>query len=311
MSCSTLPEIAASTVHLPPGPWVRVIDALCVRFPRIERATWLDRMARGRVLDGHGQPLSAESAFEPGMRVHYYREVAVEAPIEGIEQVLHVDDDLVVADKPPFLPVTPAGGYVTQTLLARLTARLGNDQLVPLHRIDRLTTGLVLFSANPATRGTYQALFRQQRITKDYHALAAPLPQLDFPLRRLSRIVAGTPFFRMCESAGAPNSETVIDVLERGERVWRYRLQPVSGKKHQLRVHMAVLGAPILNDPLYPELLASFEGQPVPDDPARPLQLLAQRLRFRDPLHGGERVFESRQQLPALDVLLDGARGRI
>jgi tRNA pseudouridine32 synthase/23S rRNA pseudouridine746 synthase len=308
MSGSPLPEIAASTVHLPPGPWTLVLDALCARFPRIARASWIDRMARGRVLDRHGEPLHADSLFERGMRVHYYREVATETPIDGIEQVLHVDDDLVVADKPPFLPVIPAGGFVTQTLLARLIARLGNDQLVPLHRIDRLTAGLVLFSANPATRGAYQALFREQRIEKIYQALAAPLPPLDFPLRRASRIVAGTPFFRMCESAGAPNSESVIEVLERGARVWRYQLRPVSGKKHQLRVHMAALGAPILNDPLYPQLISTSDAQPAPDDPARPLQLLAQGLRFCDPLHGGERRFESRQRLSALyDIAgLDG-----
>jgi tRNA pseudouridine32 synthase/23S rRNA pseudouridine746 synthase len=305
MSSSPLPEIAASTVHLPPGPWALVLDALCARFPRIARASWLDRMARGRVLDRHGRPLSADSAFEPGMRVHYYREVAAEAPIGGVEHVLHADADLVVADKPPFLPVTPAGGYVTQTLLARLSARLGNDQLVPLHRIDRLTAGLVLFSANPATRGAYQALFREQRIEKIYQALAAPLPQLDFPLRRCSRIVTGTPFFRMHESTGAPNSETLIEVIERGAHLWRYRLRPVSGKKHQLRVHLAALGAPILNDPLYPQLIEISEGQPAPDDPTRPLQLLAQGLRFRDPLHGGERQFESRQWLSALDALAD------
>jgi len=302
-------DIAPSTVHLPPGPWSLVLDALCARFPQIARATWIDRMARGRVLDRHAQPLHAGSAFEPGMRVHYYREVAAEAPIAGVEQVLHVDEDLVVADKPPFLPVTPAGGYVTQTLLARLIARLGNDQLVPLHRIDRLTSGLVLFSANPATRGAYQALFRRQRIAKVYQALAAPLPQLDFPLRRLSRIVAGTPFFRMCESAGESNSETLVEVLERGARVWRYRLQPVSGKKHQLRVHMAALGAAINNDPLYPQLIEGADGRPVRDDPTRPLRLLAQELRFCDPLHGGERRFESLQRLPALDSVVDPACG--
>lgn len=302
-------DIAPSTAHLPPGPWSLVLDALCARFPQIARATWLDRMARGRVLDRHGQPLHAESAFEPGMRVHYFREVAAETPIAGVEQVLHVDEDLVVADKPPFLPVTPAGGYVTQTLLARLTARLGNDQLVPLHRIDRLTAGLVLFSANPATRGAYQALFREQRIEKIYQALAAPLPQLDFPLRRVSRIVVGTPFFRMCESAGEPNSETLVEVLERGAGVWRYRLQPVSGKKHQLRLHMAALGAAISNDPLYPRWIEASDGRPVPDDPTRPLRLLAQELRFCDPLHGGERRFESLQRLPALKDLADLAGG--
>ncbi len=132
--------------------------------------------------------------------------------------------------------------------------RLGNPDLVPLHRIDRDTAGLVLFSANPATRDAYQSLFRHRRIHKRYEAIAPALPGLSFPLVHASRLEAGEPFFRMREVDGAPNSETRIDVIERGGALWRYALEPVTGRKHQLRVHMAALGAPIRNDRLYPQL---------------------------------------------------------
>lgn len=282
----------ASTVHLPPGPWTTVLDALCAHFSAIPRAQWLDRIARGRVLDGQGVAIGVDSPYRAGLRIHYYREVMDEAPIPFIETVLHVDEHLVVVDKPHFLPVIPAGSFVDQTLLRRLVRRLDNPQLVPLHRIDRATAGLVLFSANPTSRSVYQALFRERRIAKCYEALAEPLPEVAFPLWRRTRIVRGHPFFRMCEADGEPNSETRIEVIERGDSYWRYALYPMTGRKHQLRVHMAALGAPILHDSFYPEL----EGVGA-DDRGRPLKLLARRLGFVDPLTGEGRCFVSRLAL--------------
>jgi len=163
---------------------------------------------------------------------------------------------------------------------------------VPLHRIDRLTAGLVLFSTNPATRSRYQSLFREQQVDKYYEALAPALPQFGFPLVHRSRLLAGEPFFRMAECNGPANSETRVDVVDRGCPIWRYALSPVSGRKHQLRVHMASLGAPILNDPLYPELASGEE-----DDFDAPLKLLAKRIAFTDPLSGQTRRFESRLTL--------------
>ncbi|EIL89049.1 pseudouridine synthase [Rhodanobacter fulvus Jip2] len=295
----------ASTVHLPVGEWATVLDALCAHFASVGRAQWLDRIERGRVLDAQGQAITPHTPYRAGLRIHYYREVAHEMPIPGVETVLHADAHLVVADKPHYLPVTPAGGFVEQTLLRRLMRRLDNPNLVPLHRIDRATAGLVLFSANPGSRAAYQALFRERRIDKLYHALAPGLPQLSFPQRRRSRIVAGEPFFRMREIAGEPNSETLIEVIERAADIWRYALRPVTGRKHQLRLHMAALGAPILHDTLYPELAAAAA-----DDYRRPLQLLARNLAFDDPLSGERRNFQSALELagPVPEVGYAGPR---
>lgn len=288
--------MAASTLHLPPGPWATVLDALCAQFPRIDRVQWMNRFARGRVLDAQGHPLPVDAPYKVGLCVRYFREVEDEEPIPFRETLLHVDAHLVVVDKPHFLPVTPAGSFVQETVLARLVRALDNPDLVPLHRIDRHTAGLVLFSANPASRSAYQALFRERRIDKFYQAWARPLPALTFPHMRRSRIVAGEPFFRMHEVVGEANSETRIDVVERGPQYWRYALQPITGRKHQLRVHMAGLGAPILHDPFYPAL-----PEPAPDDHARPLQLLAKGLFFIDPLSGKSREFVSEYELLPAD----------
>ncbi len=287
-------DLRPSTLHLPPGAWLTVLDCLCAHFPAIKRTQWLDRMQRGRVLDERGRALDASVPYRAGLCIRYFRELTAESPIPFAETILHVDADLVVADKPHFLPVMPAGEYLEQTLLRRLVRRLDNPHLVPLHRIDRATAGLVMFSANPASRARYQALFRERRIEKRYEALAPPLSQLEFPLERHTRLVPAEPFFRMREIAGESNSHTRIEVLERAGTVWRYLLTPITGKKHQLRVHLSALGAPILNDAFYPELIENAGH-----DFTRPLQLLAKQLSFVDPLSGERRTFESARRLRA------------
>jgi tRNA pseudouridine32 synthase/23S rRNA pseudouridine746 synthase len=286
--------LAPSTVHLPEGDWATALDSLCACFPRIPREQWLDRVRRGRVLDARDTPIDEHTPHRAGMRLHYFREVDSERVVPGEETVLHVDEHLVVVDKPHFLPVVPAGAYVRQTLLARLVERLDNPALVPLHRLDRETAGLVLFSAQPATRDAYLRLFRERRIVKRYEALAAPLPDLEFPLVRRSRLERGEPFFRMREAVGEANSETRVDVIERGAGWWRYALEPHTGRKHQLRVHMAALGAPICNDRCYPQ--TRERGA---DDFEHPLQLLASGLAFVDPLSGQARKFGSSRSLDA------------
>lgn len=278
----------ASTLYLPPGPWSTVLDCLCDHFPAITRAQWLDRIARGRVLDINGHPISLDRAYREGLCIYYFREVPNEKVIPVQETILYADEHLVVADKPHFLPVTPAGEYVEQTLLRRLIRRLDNPALVPLHRIDRHTAGLVLFSANPDSRTAYQQLFPTRRIDKIYEAIAPALPGLTFPRVHKSRLVDGEPFFRMQEGPGASNTETAVEVREKHGDLWRYGLFPVTGKKHQLRVHMAALGASICNDPFYPDVIKDAQ-----DDYANPLKLLAQGVRFIDPVSGQERSFRS------------------
>jgi tRNA pseudouridine32 synthase/23S rRNA pseudouridine746 synthase len=281
-------HVAASRLQLPPGDWRCLLDGLCARFPRIDRGQWQDRFARGRVRDAQGRALAADHPWQVGLEIHYFREVADEPVIPHQEAIVHVDAHLLVADKPHFLPVTPAGGYVQQTLLARLVARTGNPGLVPLHRLDRLTAGLVLFSTRPETRDAYQRLFRERRIVKTYEAIAPGLPGLAFPLERDSRLVPGEPFFRMTEAPGEPNARTRVEVIDAAGPFWRYRLHPETGRKHQLRVHMAALGAPICGDDLYPELNPAGQRAAAPA-----LQLLAKALAFEDPLTGEPRHFSS------------------
>jgi tRNA pseudouridine32 synthase/23S rRNA pseudouridine746 synthase len=269
-----------------------VLDFLVEQFPGVGEQAWRSRLARGLVLDARSQPLAPDSPYRAGGQLYYYRELQQEIPVPFEAELLYQDEQLLVADKPHFLPVVPAGRHLQETLLLRLRRRLDLPELAPLHRIDRGTAGLVLFSVNERTRGRYQALFARRAVEKVYEALAPHLPGRGFPLRHRSRLEAGEPFFLMREAAGEPNSETGIEIAERRGALDLYRLRPVTGRKHQLRVHLAALGAPILNDDFYPVLSPADEA-----DFSRPLQLLARSLEFRDPLDGRIRRFESRRQL--------------
>lgn len=277
-------------------PWITITDFLTDRFPAIPRATWLQRMADGDVEDEFGVPVTPDRPYQGHIRVYYYRDLEVEPRIPFDEVILHQDEHLIVVDKPHFLPVTPSGKYLQETVLVRLKRKLGLDDLVPIHRIDRDTAGLVLFSVQPATRDTYQALFRDRAVHKTYEAIAPWRPDLVFPLTRHSRIVEGEDFMTQMEVAATPNAPlnalTHIQVLEIKDNFARYQLSPVTGKRHQLRVHMNALGIPIQGDGIYPVLTP--EGQ---IDYENPLQLLAKAIEWVDPISKKIRRFESRFEL--------------
>ncbi|QNK69663.1 pseudouridine synthase [Variovorax sp. PAMC26660] len=285
--------VGPSCVGLSHGPWPTIAEFLIERFPAITREAWLERIAAGDVIDEHHVPVTAQRRYESPLRVYYYRTLDAEVPIPFEEQVLFQDDQLVVVDKPPFLPVTPTGKYLQQSLLVRLKRKLKIDDLVPLHRIDRSTSGLVLFSVRPETRGAYQAMFPERRIAKHYEAVVpwhegvSSVPEV-----YRSRLVDDEHFMRVKEEAGEPNSETRIVVQEARDGHALLQLSPVTGRKHQLRVHCMALGMPIVNDPIYPTLLPENT-----DDFDKPLQLLAKSVAFLDPITGGLRNFMSPRSL--------------
>jgi len=282
--------VSASVVSVPAGNWPRLLDFLCVRMPGIDRIEWALRLQQGLVLQENGQAASAEQACQPGQRFFYYRNVADEPTLPVQASLVFEDEHLLVADKPHFMPVTPSGPYVQQSLLVQLKRLTGYDDLVPLHRIDRETAGLVLFGKRLHERDAYHALFRDKQIHKTYQAVAAQQPGLSLPLNYSSRLVPGEPFFRTQEVPGVANSETRISLLHAEGPRALYQLEPVTGKRHQLRVHMMALGMPIEGDQFYPEVL---RGPDEPEDFSQPLQLLAQSVRFTDPHTGQVRAFES------------------
>lgn len=291
--------VGASRHGLPPGQWPSLLVYLQQRFPAVAPAEWLQRFQQGLVCNESGNRLFPESPYQPGRVIFYYRDLPPEPVIPFAATVLFEDEHLLVADKPHFLPVTPAGRFLAETLLTRLRRQTGNDDLVPLHRIDRETAGLVLFSTRPDTREAYSALFRERRIEKTYEVIARHNPAWRFPLTHRSHLQAGSPFFRMETGSGGANSETRIELLSQRSGWGHFRAIPVTGRKHQIRVHFSALGMPILFDAMYPTVQPENANDVASYD--QPLQLLARQLAFVDPRTDERRIFTSQRSLIALD----------
>ena len=284
-SCVALPNVAHG---------LTILAFLQQRFPNMAASVWQERMRAGLLVDENGLAVGEADALSGrlGMHLYYYRDVPNETPIPFQAEILYEDEHLLVADKPHFLPVMPAGEYLQHTLLVRLRRAFDLPDLAPLHRIDRETAGVVMFAKHEAVRGAYHALFRERQIHKQYEALARWRPDLAYPFKHASCMQESGDFFRMGEAEGAVNSRTVVDVLEHNATWARYALSPISGKRHQLRVHMAALGMPLLYDSLYPQVRPVNSG-----DYGQPLQLLAKSVQFVDPITQAEQRFVSRQQL--------------
>jgi tRNA pseudouridine32 synthase/23S rRNA pseudouridine746 synthase len=289
-----------------------VLDFLIERFPHIGADVWCSRIAEGNVRHGDGTTASALSKVVPGTEILYFREVSAEPRVADAHQILYRDEHVLVACKPHFLPVVPGGKFVRECLLYHLMEETGLRGLSPVHRIDRHTAGLVLFSVHENERGRYQDLFKERQVEKEYlanvrwlpgalsvggtpslegaHARAEAPVQDSWELQ--GRIEKYGPTLRRDLTAGIPNAFCRVSVLKRLGAYAGLALYPSTGKRHQLRLQVSQIGAAILNDPYYPELIAE-----APDDPERPLQLLSKRLCFRDPFTGMEREFVSPRDL--------------
>ena len=274
-------------------PYPSILAFLSRRFPAISQETWENRISEGKVLDEKGQQITLDTEYAPLKRIFYFREVSVEPLIPFTEKILFIDDEILVACKPHFLPVTPGGRYVDECLLNRLRSSTGIEDLAPLHRIDRETAGILLFSVNKKSRGLYGTLFMNGQVEKTYQALSACLPHQETASWDVdNRIERGEPWFRMKTAPGRVNARSTINLVEVKGEMARFTLHPLTGKTHQLRIHLSGLGFGILNDRYYPELQAESE-----DNFDTPLQLVAQILRFKDPLTGRNREFASEREL--------------
>ncbi len=269
-----------------------VYEYLKSHYEHIDEAVWRQRILDGKVHWQDGSLIDLDTPYRPSARAYYYREVPIEAKIPFAEKILYQDDNIILAYKPHFLPVTPSGDFVNECLIHRLRLSTGIDTVAPAHRLDRETAGVILLTTRPETRHVYHQLFIDDAIRKNYQALAKLTPELVEQYQRgeltlplhwtvKNRMQRSEPSFTMKVIDGEANTHSEISLVEMKGDMGLFHLSPITGKTHQLRVHMQSLGMPLLNDRFYPVL------QPKgPDNFAEPLQLLAQRLRFTDPLSG-------------------------
>lgn len=279
-----------------PAPWHTMRDWLAHRLSaHIDVDAFL---TDERFVAEDGTPVRADAPYRPNTFVWFHRDLAPEAPVPGQVRVVHRDERIVVVDKPAFLSTIPRGKHVRESVVVRMRDQLGLPELTPMHRLDRVTSGLLLMATERRWRGAYQSMFmRPGEVQKTYRALAELRGDLSTPvtvrnnLRKQRGILQGE-----VVPGAEPNAESLVECegkLPGSDRLGVYRLTPRTGKTHQLRLHMWGLGAPIMGDPLYPEVL-----DVAVDDFSTPLQLLASELRFRDPVDGSERLFTSDRELP-------------
>jgi tRNA pseudouridine32 synthase/23S rRNA pseudouridine746 synthase len=305
--------VNATRLRLPEeGPWDTAMDYMMHRWGHIDPQGIEDRFDAGEIVGQGGVPLDRTTPLTDHTFIWYYRTLPPEARIPVELGILHQDEHLLVVDKPHFLPTTPGGTYIQESALVRLRNQLDLPDLIPMHRLDRMTAGVLLFSTNPDTRGKYQVLFEKRQVRKEYECVsaaepAAGRPAVDFPVVVRNRMTKSRSYLLAEVIDGEPNAETRIERLATFDAVAAanvaaaagvparralYRLEPHTGKTHQLRVHMASLGLGIVNDAFYPDLLDK-----APDDYSKPLQLLARGIRFVDPISGNPVEYRSRLQL--------------
>lgn len=285
--------VTASLVFMPKANLqISTFDYLCQQFPHIAADEWQQRFADGLVFAKDGTCLTTASPYLSEQHIYYYRHLAHETLVPFAHHILFENEHFMVVDKPHFLTVSPTGQYVQQTLLTRLKQQTQNPDLTPIHRLDRETAGLILISKQPSTRGVYQQMFADKTVQKTYHAIAPFNAELSFPRQFSARMEKGEPFYTMRIIEGEINSVTEIDILEHNQTWAKYSLTPITGKQHQLRVHMNALALGLKNDRIYPVI--QHLGQ---DDFSEPLQLLAKQIEFSDPLTQQMMCFQSQQDL--------------
>lgn len=293
--------VAASRVWLPDGPWLYVGQFLLERFAHLNKEQLLARIQKGDMVDATGRAVHFYTPYQAGQWLWYYREAPDEVAIPFALPILYADDYLIAVDKPHYLPSIPSGQYLRHTAVTRLRKKFNNYDITPLHRLDRETAGVMLFCVQPRYRGQYQALFQNQAVQKDYEAVAPIPPGQQFPLQLQSRLQNVPGQFLMQTVSGTANSDTYIQLLgsvpsQTSEPWGHYLLQPATGRKHQLRVHLQSLGAPIINDSLYGGTTLKLGAQGF----NTPLQLLARKIAFIDPVTHEYREFMSQRALAAL-----------
>lgn len=300
--------------------WPTVLAFLIAHFHRIDANIWRQRVQDGKVHWFADGPITADTPFQPSRRLCYYREVAAEPRIDAAHQILWQNEHIILADKPHGLPVTPGGDFVNECLLERVRRDTGCQDIAPVHRLDKDTAGLVLFSINPQSRPLYYALFAEGNMQKQYLAVAALPATGPFAGDKVAeghsvevrnRLEKAEPKFVMQVTPGPANSHSTLQLLKKqtnqractaptsastsASLLGLFALTPHTGKTHQLRVHMASVGCALLGDRYYPQLLpkTTYSAADLP------LQLLAWRLQFQDPLCHTPRQFSSQHQLAA------------
>lgn len=244
------------------------IDYLCRCYPAFTREEWRARIDSGRVrLDG--TPVREDHILRPGGRLSWLRPPWEEPEVPREFAILFKDDFVLAVAKPSGLPTLPNGGlFMENTLLSLVRRRF--PKAVPLHRLGRGTSGIVLFALDAAAAAAIAPEWQRREVLKIYRALAAGCPvedrfTVDVPIGPVPH-----PALRTVHAAspeGKP-AHSEVTVLQRRESASLLEIRITTGRPHQIRIHLAAAGYPLAGDPLY-----VAGGIPAPESKALPSDL--------------------------------------
>ncbi len=276
---------------------VGVLAYLAERYGHSTREEWLARLGRGEVvLDG--VTVQGAEILRAGQRLVWHRPPWPEDAVPLHFAVLHADAEVLAVSKPSGLPTVPAGGYLNHTLLTLVRRQW--PQASPLHRLGRGTSGMVLFALTPQAGAALSRDWRENRVRKVYRTLAQGVARQDS--YHITTPIGPVPHPRLGEvhaaSADGKPSCSTARVLQRRPDCTLFEVDIHTGRPHQIRIHLASVGHPLVGDPLY-----GAGGLPLAELPGLPgdggYLLHAHRLGFVHPVTGQEMTLEA----PAPDEL--------
>jgi 23S rRNA pseudouridine1911/1915/1917 synthase len=246
-------------------------------------AEWAARLHRGEV-EIEGMRVGHDAVLNAGQTVVWHRPPWNEAEVPAHFTVIHEDESILAVNKPSGLPTMPAGGFLAQTLLTLVRAR--HAEASPLHRLGRHTSGLVLFAKTAAAASALARAWRDRDVTKTYRALAlgstrTDMIVIDAPIGAVRHPRLDT--VQAARKDGKP-SHSVATVLERRHDQTLFSVDITTGRPHQVRIHLAYAGFPLVGDPMYEEGGGLKQNPGLPGDGG--YQLHAERLQFTHPATG-------------------------
>lgn len=267
----------------PDGSGLSVLSYLAGKRLHSSKDEWAARLERGEV-DIEGKRARGDAILQAGQVIVWHRPPWEEAAVPMGFDVIHEDAEILVVSKPSGLPTMPAGGFLDHTLLTLV--RKQYPEASPLHRLGRHTSGLVLFALDHDSSSQLARAWREHRVEKTYRALGLGLARteslvIDSPIGPVPHPILGT--VHAAHEGGKPSRSTAIVLERRGDRTL-FQVEIATGRPHQIRIHMAFAGHPLVGDPLY-EVGGGLKQHPgLPGDGGYFLH--AQRLRFEHPRTG-------------------------
>lgn len=226
-----------------------VLGFFMERFPYLPEERWMERLRNGWICSG-GEALKADEPVTSQQLIHHFTPKVKEPSVSAGVEILRDEEEWLLVNKPAPLPMHQGGRYYKNTLIYIL-AEMGYSGLKIVHRLDAVTSGLVILAKNKAFAARLRKEFEEGRVEKWYHAIVAGEPEqkftVDAPIRRKRGFV-----FECGENLeGAKSAVTRIEPVESRDGVTMVRCLPVTGRTHQIRLHLQHAGYPIIDDPIY------------------------------------------------------------